>query len=96
MTTPDLISYRHKDDRQNKTRFVQRKMDKVPEWAADVQPYAEPSMTDPICDHCGMDPAAIREAALRDVLDILESHGAAGEAIADEVLALIPTKGAAE
>ena len=41
------------------------------------------------------DPAAIREAALREVLDILESYGAAGEAIADEVAALIP-KGTAD
>lgn len=42
MTAPELISYRHKDDHKNKTRFVQRKVDKVPEWAADVQPHTEP------------------------------------------------------
>lgn len=43
-------------------------------------------------DPAPTDPAAIREAALRElreVMDILESHGAAGEAIADEIAAPI-------
>ena len=55
MTAPDLISYRHKDDHKNKTRFVQRKVDKVPKWAADVQPYTEPTTAPDLkpCRFCG-------------------------------------------
>lgn len=30
------------------------------------------AMVDPACDHCGMDPAAIREAALREAAAVVE------------------------
>lgn len=38
-----LIKYRHKDDTsQTPDFFVAFEEDKVPEWAADVQPYVPP------------------------------------------------------
>jgi len=40
----ELISYRHKDDRDNKTRFIQYRKDAVPKWAADIQPHKEADM----------------------------------------------------
>ncbi len=33
------ISYKHKDDVANKTRYFQRACAKLPQWAADVRPY---------------------------------------------------------
>lgn len=50
MTVTDMISYRHKDDHQNKTRFVQYRKDKVPSWAVDVQPHIPPSAQSGVSD----------------------------------------------
>lgn len=40
--THDLISYRHRADTDNKTRFVQSRAEPVPSWADDVQPHEAP------------------------------------------------------
>ena len=40
--THDLISYRHRADTDNKTRFVQSQAEPVPSWADDVQPHEAP------------------------------------------------------
>ena len=42
MTDDKLVSYRHKDQTEDDhARFVQYEKDKLPDWAADVQPYEE-------------------------------------------------------
>ena len=38
----DLISYRHRADKDNKTRFIQPRSEAVPSWADDVQPHEAP------------------------------------------------------